>query len=254
MPIQLTTAIAVWLFFTLLFAYAQSIKDNSIVDTFWGPGFCLVALMTLLLSGNFTARPLIVTALVLVWGARLGIYIFMRNRGHGEDFRYVDMRKRWGKSHALGAYVNVFLLQAVLLFLISLSVQHINLYSTARLHLLDAAGCLLWVVGFYFEALGDYQLKRFKADPANKGRIMTAGLWALTRHPNYFGEIVMWWGIFLMALNAPFWYLSLAGTLVITFLLMKVSGVPMLERKYKDNPEYREYVRRTPALFPRVFK
>lgn len=250
MPIQLTTLLAVLGFMTLLFVYAQIRKDNSIVDSFWGPGFCLVALITLLLSGNFTVRPLITTALVFIWGLRLGVYIYNRNKGKEEDFRYQDMRKRWGDHQVLGAYLQVFVLQGVLMYIISLSVQNINIYSTSPLQWTDYTGIVLWLVGFYFEAVGDWQLKQFKSDPANKGRIMTSGLWSLTRHPNYFGEIVIWWGIFLLSLQAPYWYLSLAGTVVITFFLMRVSGVPMLEAKYKDNPEYQAYIRNTPALFP----
>jgi steroid 5-alpha reductase family enzyme len=252
MSIPIITALVVCCLLGGLFLYAQIRKDNSLIDIFWGPGFCVIALLTLLLSQNFEVRPLIATALVLIWGLRLGFYIGKRNLGKGEDFRYIEMRKRWGKHQALGAFFNVFMLQGVLMFIISQSVQNINLHSGPGLHLLDYAGILLWLAGFYFEAVGDAQMKRFKSDPANKGKIMTSGLWSLTRHPNYFGEIVMWWGIFLMALQVSHWYLSLAGTVLITFFLMRVSGVPMLERKYKDNPEYQEYVKRTPALFPGI--
>jgi len=252
MTIQLITTAIIIAFMTLLFIYAQLKKDNSIVDIFWGIGFCIIALTTLLLAQNYAIRPLITAALVFIWGLRLAVYIGRRNSGKGEDFRYIEMRKRWGKHQAIGAYLNVFFLQGVLMLIISLPVQMINIHSTSPLNLLDAVGIILWLIGFYFEAIGDAQLKQFKSDPANKGKIMKTGLWARTRHPNYFGEAVMWWGIFLIALNVPYWYLSLAGTLLITFFLMKVSGVPMLEKKYKDNPEYQKYINSTPTFFPKI--
>jgi len=253
MPLELITFLIIMSLMTLLFIIAQIQKDNSIVDIFWGLGFCVVAIFSLIRSGNTSVRAFLVTGLVLIWGTRLAWYIARRNIGQGEDFRYVEMRKRWGKFELIGAYLNVFVLQGVLMFLISLPAQMSILYGHSPINLLDISGTVIWLVGFYFEAAGDAQMKRFKSDAANKGKIMTSGLWSLTRHPNYFGEILMWWGIFIIALNASHWYASLFGSLLITFFLMKVSGVPMLEKKYKDNPEYQEYIRKTPELFPRPF-
>jgi len=253
MPTELLTLIVILGLMTLLFTIAQIKKDNSIVDIFWGIGFCIVAVFSLLQSGTSSVRAYLVTGLVLIWGIRLAWYIGNRNTGKGEDFRYVEMRRRWGKHQMLGAYINVFILQGVLMFIISLPAQMSIIHGKVPLNVLDIIGTIVWAVGFYFEAVGDAQMKRFKSDPKNKGQIMKRGLWSLTRHPNYFGEIVMWWGIFIIALNAPYWYASLIGSLLITFFLMKVSGVPMLEKKYKDNPEYQEYIRNTPELFPRLF-
>lgn len=253
MSTLLVSAIVVLACMFLLFAVAQARKDNSLVDIFWGTGFAIIALVTLFHTGNFSARPLLVTGLTVIWGMRLSIYLAGRNLGKGEDYRYVEMRQRWGKHQALGAFFTVFLLQGTLMWLISLPVQLVNLHSGVPLNLLDGLGLALWATGFFFEAVGDAQLKRFKADPANKGRIMTSGLWKYTRHPNYFGEIAMWWGIFVLALSTPYWYVALLSPLLMTWLLMNVSGVPMLEKKYRENAEYREYVRKTPALFPKLF-
>ncbi len=244
------TALLVFFYMSALFLFALWIKDNSIVDIAWGAGFVLVAGATLILGGDSHARPFLVSFLVLVWGGRLAIHVFMRNRGKGEDFRYAQWRRDWGRWIVPRSYLQIFMLQGLFMLLISTPVVLINLGDNPGLSALDAAGLFVWLVGFVFEAVGDHQLKRFKQDPTSRGRIMTRGLWAWTRHPNYFGEAVMWWGIALIALNVQNGWAGLLSPVVITFLLTRVSGVRMLEKKYADNPEFQAYAGRTSAFIP----
>ena len=241
---------SVFLYMTFLFVLALIKNNNSIVDIGWGIGFILVWFVTFFLEPGGTAPQLLTGGLVMIWGVRLAAHIFVRNKGRGEDFRYARCRKEWGKWFALRSFVQVFLLQGLFLLLVAYPVILINRSPERALGPLDAAGLLLWMSGFAFEAVGDAQLRRFKREPAQKGRIMTRGLWRLTRHPNYFGESVMWWGIFVIALSAECGWAGVIGPLVITFLLTKVSGVPMLEKKYRGNSEFEEYARTTSAFLP----
>ena len=241
---------AVFLYMVLMFLIALVKKDNSIVDIAWGGGFIVVSILTFFLDGEITLRSLIVTCLVVVWGSRLAVYIYIRHRGKGEDFRYARWRNEWGKWFILRSFFQIFLLQGLLLMIISYSVILVNNSSKEGLGILDYIGVLVWLIGFFFEAVGDYQLSRFKRKPENKGKIMTEGLWRFTRHPNYFGEAVMWWGIFLITLSVRYGWTAVISPLVITFLLLRVSGVILLEKKYKKNEEYAEYARRTNAFLP----
>lgn len=244
-------ALSVGVYMTLAFGIALRLRDNSIADIAWGLGFVLVALLSLDFRAGPALRPWLVSALVAVWGLRLAVHVGARNLKSGsEDFRYAHWRRSWGKWVLPRSFLQVFLLQGFFLLAISCPVWFINRTNLPGLTLLDALGVLVWCVGFGFEAVGDAQLKRFKSHPANRGRIMTRGLWAYTRHPNYFGEAVMWWGIFILALNIPKGWWTILSPLLITFLLTRVSGVPMLEKKYADNPEFQDYKRRTPAFFP----
>jgi steroid 5-alpha reductase family enzyme len=246
------TALLIWAYMTLVFILAILRKDNSIVDVAWGMGFVLVALVTLDYAKGPVPRSYVVTALVCIWGARLAWHVWRRNRGRGEDFRYARWRRDWGRWFLLRSYLQIYMLQGILLLLIAYPILLVNRSRIPGLTLLDGAGALIWTVGFLFEVVGDRQLARFKRDPAHRGRIMTEGLWAWTRHPNYFGESVMWWGIFLVALNVPGGWAAVGSPLVITLLLTKVSGVPMLEKKYAGNEDFQDYARRTPAFFPRI--
>jgi len=246
----LSAALAVFLYMTTVFAVALLRKDNSIVDIAWGPGFIIVALLTFFLEEGFEARHVLISGLVLVWGMRLALHIYLRNRGRGEDFRYAKWRREWGKWVVPRSFFQIFMLQGVFLILIALPIILVNGSSEEGLNLLDAAGAVPWFVGFFFEAVGDSQLSRFKKNPENRGRIMTDGLWKYTRHPNYFGEAAMWWGIFLIALSVRNGWAAVISPLTITFLLLKVSGVAMLEKKYAGNSEFAAYARRTSAFFP----
>lgn len=241
-------------YMTVWFVAALIKKDNSIADIAWGLGFVLVATVTFLRRIPPSSRPILATALILIWGMRLAAHITLRKWKRGEDPRYAAWRAAWGRSFVLRSYLQVFLLQGFFLLVISSPVVLVNTYRWAGpprpLGFLDLAGTILWLVGFLFETVGDAQLARFKRDPANRGRIMTRGLWKYTRHPNYFGESLMWWGIFLLALAVPSGWATVASPVLITFLLVRVSGIPMLERRYAGNAEFQDYARRTSPFVP----
>jgi steroid 5-alpha reductase family enzyme len=227
-------------------------RDASIVDTFWGLGFVLIAGVCCAIGEGYEPRRVLITALTTAWGLRLASHIFWRNKGKGEDFRYKAMRERYGKRFPVVSLYSVFAVQALLMWLISLPLQ---IGETSRepamITWLDWAGAIVWLIGFAFESIGDLQLARFKAESKNKGKVMDRGLWRYTRHPNYFGDALLWWGFFLIALNITLGVWTVISPLIMTGLLMKVSGVALLEKTLiKTKPEYRDYVRRTNAFFP----
>jgi steroid 5-alpha reductase family enzyme len=225
-------------------------KRNDIADVAWGLGFVLLAWISYLISVDFNLRGLLVGVLVTIWGLRLAWHIYMRNKGKTEDYRYLAWRKQWGKYFFIRSYFQVYILQGIFLFLIILPVIFINKNTSQGINILDIMGVLVWLVGFFFEAIGDAQLSRFIKDPNNKGKLMQSGLWQYTRHPNYFGEVTGWWGIWLIALSVSYGWLSIIGPLTITILILKVSGIPLLEKKMEENPEFTEYKKRTSVFFP----
>jgi steroid 5-alpha reductase family enzyme len=238
--------------FTALWLISLAVRDAGIADIFWGPG-CIVLGAWYLWSADEPAGPRawIVTALAAVWAIRLAVHIGVRNRGAAEDFRYRQWREQSGGSFWWVSFFKVFLLQAVTLWLVSspLLLAH---GSADGPTLLDVAGIALFAVGFAIEVVADHQLARFKADPDNAGLILDRGLWGRSRHPNYFGEAVLWWGLGLLAVptGGP---LALLGPAVITFLLVRVSGVAMLDAALVERrPGYAEYIRTTPAFVPRL--
>jgi len=235
----------------LLWLLSLRLRDVSIVDIYWGLGFAQIAVVTAALAGGYPWRKLLLTLLTVLWGLRLGFYLFWRNAGHGEDYRYQAMRRHHGARFPLVSLATVFGLQGVLMWIVSLPVQLGQLAAEpARLTGLDAAGVALWALGLACEAVGDWQLAAFKADPANAGKVMDRGLWRYTRHPNYFGDACVWWGLWLIAAAGGAWWTVLSPALM-TFFLMKVSGVAMLERTIgKRRPEYAAYVERTSAFVP----
>lgn len=242
---------AIWIYFSAAFLVGQVLHNNSVVDSFWGPGFLVVALVTFIGSSQRGLRGGLITLLVAVWAVRLFTHITIRNWNKPEDYRYVAMRQRWGDRFVyLKAYFKVFLTQGAILFVIALPIIWGNMTADQTLGPVAIFGTLVWIIGFIFEAVGDRQLKDFKAQPANKGQLMTQGLWRYTRHPNYFGEATQWWGIFLIALTGPGQLWLVVSPLVITLLLLFVSGVPLLEEKYKDRPDFKAYASRTPKFFP----
>jgi steroid 5-alpha reductase family enzyme len=202
------------------------------------------------------SRAHLIAALTGLWAIRLALHIGMRNLGHGEDFRYAAWRAQHPDTWWIRSYFKVFLLQGVIAWIVALPLFFaITSETPAGLTLLDWAGLLVFAFGFLFEAIGDEQLRRFKADPANKGRVMNTGLWRYTRHPNYFGEAVLWWGLGLIGAATPLGWIGLVGPAIITFLLLRVSGVAMLEKTLRTTkPGYADYIARTPAFFPRVPK
>lgn len=244
------SAVLIFIYFMIFFIVAQIIKNNSIVDMGWGAGFIVVAMGTLVYQGAYLERNLLITLLILIWGGRLAYHIVRRNWGKPEDFRYAKWRQDWGRWLVPRAFLQVFMLQGLLMLVIGYPIILINAYPQPGLGLLDYLGLIVWLIGFYFESVGDRQLADFKKDPANKGHVIKSGLWRYTRHPNYFGEATMWWGIFLIALSVPSGWTAVISPLTITLLLLYVSGVPLLERKYKDNKEFQEYARVTNKFFP----
>ncbi|HUT07513.1 MAG TPA: DUF1295 domain-containing protein [Candidatus Latescibacteria bacterium] len=243
------------IYMTAWFVVALIKKDNSVADIAWGLGFVLVAIVTFPWKG-FSFMPLLITAPVVVWGLRLAAHILLRNRKRGEDPRYAAWRRSWGRSFLWRSYLQVFLLQGLFLLVISTPVILVNTDRTYPYadHGLWLAGFLLWCLGFFFEAVGDAQLARFKRNATNRGKIMDRGLWRFSRHPNYFGEALMWWGIFLVATEVPYGWLTVVSPVLITFLLVRVSGIPLLEKKYAGNPEFQAYARRTSAFVPWIPK
>jgi steroid 5-alpha reductase family enzyme len=243
-------AIVLFVYVNLWFAVSLVKKRNDVADIAWGLGFTLLAWTAFFISDDAGTRALLVGILVTVWGLRLALHIGKRNAGKPEDYRYAAWRAAWGKWSYLRSYLQVYLLQGFLLYVVALPVLFVNRGEGKELGLSDLAGALVWLVGFLFEAVGDAQLAKFSGDPANKGKLMRSGLWRYTRHPNYFGEVTQWWGIWLIALSAPHGWMSVIGPLTITLLILKVSGIPMLERKMEQNPEFAEYKLTTSAFFP----
>ncbi|PCS05424.1 hypothetical protein RU86_GL000803 [Lactococcus piscium] len=234
---------------------AQVLADNSIVDIAWGLGFIVVALTGFLVHQNATPASVITLILVVIWGLRLAIHLGKRNIGKGEDYRYVNMRKRWGSKYArLKAFLNVFVLQGVLLMIVSLPILLVNTGTSTVVGWWTILGIIIWVIGFGYEVIGDYQLTQFKKNPDNKGKLLTTGLWSTTRHPNYFGEALAWWGVFLVTLNESRNMWGIIGPIVITLLLLFVSGVPLLEKKYKERPDFKAYAKKTAKFVPFIGK
>jgi len=252
----LVNALSLFTFFVIFFIIAQVKKNNGLADMAWGLGFIVVTLTGLIYTQNFTYLTLAVTALVLLWGFRLFFYIGIRNWSKPEDYRYVDMRNKWKTNLKLKAFFKVFMLQGILLYIISLPIQFAMQTKKGVSEPLEfvilGIGILLWIVGFYFEAVGDAQLKTFKKEPANKGKIMQSGLWKYTRHPNYFGEALMWWSVWIVSIATLelLSFIGFVGPLLITLLLLFVSGVPLLEKKYKDNKDFQAYAKKTSIFFP----
>jgi steroid 5-alpha reductase family enzyme len=246
----ITATAAVMTYMIIWFIVAHASKRNDVADVAWGGGFIVAAASSLVVSGGPTARAVLVMLLVLMWGLRLSLHIGLRNRGRHEDSRYRKWREEWGNHVVIRSFFQVFILQGVLLLLISIPVIVTITAKGGQLGPLDLIGALVWATGFLFEAVGDYQLLLFKKDPANRGRIMQYGLWKYTRHPNYFGEVSLWWGIYFIALCVPGGWITIIGPVTITFLILGVSGIPMLEKHYEGNKEFEEYKKRTSAFFP----
>jgi steroid 5-alpha reductase family enzyme len=227
-------------------------KNVTIVDSLWGLGFVLIAWLTFFMADGYYGRQVLIVALVTAWGLRLCLYLSWRNWGKGEDPRYGGWRKESGKRFWLVSLFKVFILQALFLWVISLSLQIGLLARTPdRLTWLDGLGIFIWAAGFVFESVGDWQLARFKSNPASKGRVMDRGLWAYTRHPNYFGEFLIWWGIFLIALSTPNGGWTILSPIIITAVLLKMTGIPLTEQELvKKRPGYSDYVKRTSAFVP----
>lgn len=237
---------------TLLWIWSVFIKNVSIVDIFWGLGFVVVNTFYVFMSGELNARKIVILTLVCIWGFRLAIYLAIRNIGKGEDFRYQEFRQNYGpKRYWWFSYFQTFLLQGILIMIISLPLLGINYNnSNGNLQILDYLGIIIWLIGFTFETVGDFQLSNFKRDSKNKGKILHTGLWKYTRHPNYFGDSAVWWayGIFSIAAGS---YWQAIGAVIMTLLILKISGVSLLEKTLKETkPQYKEYIQKTSSFIP----
>jgi steroid 5-alpha reductase family enzyme len=250
---MLEVAVLIALYFGVFFVVGTILRNNAIVDIGWGLGFVVVTAYVLLATDGPSLPLYVIALLVAIWGLRLSYHIMRRNLGKPEDFRYANWRKAWGKWVIPRAFFQVYMLQGVFMFLVSLPITLTGLASAVgvlRVPLL-VIGAVIWILGFIFEAVGDYQLKQFLAQPGNRGQLMTSGLWSLTRHPNYFGEAVMWWGLFVIAISGGASLLAVISPIVITYLLRYVSGVPLLEKSMSRKPDFEEYARRTSVFVPR---
>jgi len=244
--------LVIMILMTLLWLISIIIRNVSIVDLFWGLGFVVATLFFFLKTDGSGTRKIITLALVAIWGIRLSVYLALRNIGKGEDFRYAQFRKNYGEHRYWWiSFFQTFLLQGILMWLISAPLLGAQYYGAGRsINIIDYIALVLWFTGFFFETVGDYQLARFKADPANKGKVLNTGLWRYTRHPNYFGDSAVWWGYGFFCLAAGS-YLPLFGSLLMTALIIKVSGVALLEKSLKEQkPQYKEYIEKTSAFFP----
>jgi len=244
-------AIAVWVYMTVFYLLATAAKNSSIVDIAWGMGFVLVSTVVLWRSDDVSYLQLLVHLLITLWGLRLAVHVFMRNLGRPEDWRYANWRKDWGKTYPWRSYLQIFMLQGIMMLLIGAPIFISALESgDSDLTIWASAGTAIWMIGFFFESLGDYQLRKYLKNGKTKGKIMRSGLWKYTRHPNYFGEVTQWWGLFVILVGAPHWWLGVISPILITYLLIKVSGIVMLEKKWDKVKEYQEYKKVTSAFFP----
>jgi steroid 5-alpha reductase family enzyme len=246
----LTAATTVFGYVVAVFILALILRDNSIVDIAWGIGFIGVVFALFVRSPELSPARLLLAALTLAWGLRLSLHILLRHIGRPEDFRYARMRRDWGESFLIKSFVFIFMFQGFLMLVVSLPAIVLFSSPARPLGSLDIAGTAVFLAGFFFEVVGDVQLAAHIRGPENKGRLMTRGLWSITRHPNYFGEATLWWGIGLVALPSVNGWAALVGPLTITCLLLFVSGVPLLEKKYAGRPDWETYKEKTPMFFP----
>lgn len=240
--------VTVALYMSAWFVIARIIKRNDVADVAWGIGFVVLA-WTL-----YIYRPSIQLSLALVlvtiWGIRLSVHILLRNIKKPEDYRYQQWKKEWGKWYIFRSFLQVFMLQGLLLVIISAPIVFMGKNGQDNLNIVNFLGVIIWSIGFFFEAVGDYQLRTFIKNTSNKSKIMNDGLWRYTRHPNYFGEVTQWWGIWLVSYGSPWFLWGIIGPLTISVLILKVSGIPLLEKKYDGNKLFDEYKKQTSKFFP----
>jgi steroid 5-alpha reductase family enzyme len=236
---------------SILWIISVALKNVSIVDLFWGAGFVVINTFYFF-NTDATPAKIVLLVLVAIWGLRLSVYLAWRNIGKGEDFRYQEFRRKYGeKNYWWISFFQTFLLQGILMWIISLPLLGTNLNSSSQsLGILDFLGILIWIIGFVFEAGGDFQLAQFRKDINNKGKVLDTGLWRYTRHPNYFGDSAVWWGYGILCLSTcSYWYVS--GSVIMTLLIIKVSGVALLEKSLKEaKPQYHDYIKKTNSFIP----
>lgn len=252
-------ALVLFIYLHLWFLISVIKKNLGLIDIAWGLSFVVITWTVFLYTETITIASISILSFVSLWGLRLTYYLFLRNWSKPEDYRYVNMRKKWGKIPYVQAYFKVFYLQILLSFVISLPLQSV-FYVKAGLewfhYLVLGLGIVLFIIGFIFESVSDAQLKRFKSNPNNKGKIMDKGLWAYTRHPNYFGDFMIWISYFvIMFYSFDLDYVfAIIGTLIMGYLLRYVSGVPLLEKRYQYDKNYQAYAKQTSIFFPKLKK
>ncbi len=239
---------------SLVYIVSRLFKRTDVVDMAWGLAFIVAAVSSFLVSGSGPEIgwniQTVTSGLVLIWGLRLAYHIGKRLLSHPEDKRYVDLRRSWKGNEAVNSYARIFFVQAVLATLVSTAVIHINFAQQQTIGVLAYIGIAAWLIGFFFEAVGDAQLKKHLANKANKGKLMTSGLWKYTRHPNYFGEATMWWGVFIISLGTTYGWVGILTPAVITYLLLFISGVPMTEKAFEGRKGWKQYKARTSIFIP----
>lgn len=243
-------AVFLLVYMTVWFVISLILKRNDLADIAWGLGFVLLSWVSFFSSATMNLRSIIVCLLVTLWGVRLSLHIYTRNKRKKEDFRYLEWRKQWGRWFYFRSYFQIFILQGLLLYIIVFPVLVINRHSISNFNLLDLLGIFIWLIGFVFESVGDYQLSQFISNSANQGKIIQTGLWQYSRHPNYFGEVTQWWGIYVIALSLNNGWLTFLSPLTITLLILFVSGIPLLEKKYQGRADFEEYKKRTSIFLP----
>jgi steroid 5-alpha reductase family enzyme len=237
---------------SVLWIISIIIKNVSIVDFFWGLGFVITCCFYFFNTDGSDIRKILLTSLVAIWGLRLSVYIAWRNKGKGEDFRYREFRRKYGENRYWWiSFFQTFLLQGFLMWMISAPLMGAQYFATNKpLGVLDYLGLIFWIIGFVFEAGGDFQLAKFKSNPGNSGKVLDTGFWKYTRHPNYFGDASVWWGYGLISMSAG-GYIPALGSVLMTALIIKVSGVVLLEKTLvEQKPQYQEYIRKTSSFIP----
>ncbi len=242
--------LVVFLVFLVTFLIARSRGKHDFLDIIWGMGFVVSSALSALL-GNRSPVGLLMTLMVLIWGLRLSVHLFQRISKSQEDYRYQEYRKKYtGRHFDAYFFFRMYVVQYVLNIIIGFDVIYVNLYGDVRFSYITVIGLLVWMAGFVFETVADHQLKIFKGNPENRGRLMTEGLWKYSRHPNYFGEVSQWWGIYVMAISGLSHFWLLFSPLTITLFILFVSGVPLLEKKYKGRADWEAYRRKTSMFIP----
>ncbi|TXT57074.1 MAG: 3-oxo-5-alpha-steroid 4-dehydrogenase [Promethearchaeota archaeon] len=258
------SGLALFIYQMIAFIVGTAKKDNSIMDTFYGPGYFVVAIVSLIftyqLEGTLSIRRVFATLLVLIWATRLATYVHIRNKGKGEDPRYAKMREKWkeqGKSVVLRSFGKIYLFQGLVIFLVVFPVLWINVIDPLGIqNLLGFTGItlwlggIIWLIGFLFETIGDYQLYTFLNEPNRTKKVLDEGLWRYTQHPNYFGEITQWWGIYIIAFGVPFGFLMIFSPIYITWQIINVSGIRLQDKMTEGDDAFARYKRRTSKFFP----
>ena len=241
--------------FILVFLISERLKRSDILDVAWGIGFPLIAISSLLITQDYQTRNILITLLTVIWGIRLSLHIYFRNVKKKEDYRYEKLKSNIPNPTPIKVFVKIFLPQLLFMTIVSLPI-YLSIFHPSPntdLFFLDYIGIGIWIFGFVFETISDIQLNKFiekKRENIVEERILKTGLWKYSRHPNYFGEVVLWWGIFIIASSTQLGIFAILGPLMITFLITKVSGIPMLEKRYDGDKEFEEYKKNTPVFFP----